>query len=301
MNRVVVILGATATGKTALAVDLARRLGGEIICGDSMTVYRGMDIGTAKPTLAERGGVAHHLVDILPPAAAYSVHAFQRQATALIASLNAAGKLPVVAGGTALYLRALLEGYDFNAAGGDREYRRHLADVHRRHGAAWLHDMLAAVDPATAARLHVNDVRRVTRALEVQHLGGEPISQRRRGLLCDAHVIGLRCERATLYERINRRVDDMMARGLLDEVRALNLAANRCRLSAAIGYRELLAHLDGELSLPDAVELIKRDTRRFAKRQLTWYRRMPYIVWHDFDEPRLCDHVCAEVRRRFAP
>lgn len=282
-EKVIAVLGPTASGKTALSVELAKALHTEIISGDSMLVYRGFDIGSAKPDMEERAGIPHALIDILPPDAEFNVTDFQQAASKKIRSLNERGMIPVLAGGTGLYAKALLEGYDFNSSSGDEEYRASLEKLAEEHGKEYVHAMLEKVDPKTAERLHVNDFRRVVRALEVYHLGGETISQKREEgrLLYDAFVIGLQWDRAVLYDRINRRVDMMLEGGLENEVRDL-LASGIPRSSQAmkgIGYKEMAAYIEGECTLDEAVYEIKKATRHFAKRQLTWYRRMPYIHW----------------------
>lgn len=306
-ERLIAVLGPTASGKTALSVALAKRLGTEIISGDSMLVYRGFDIGSAKPDAAERCGIRHWLLDILPPDAEFNVTDFQTEASKIITGLNEKGLIPVLAGGTGLYAKALLEGYDFNSFSGDEEYRVSLERLAEEHGKEYVHAMLEKVDPETAARLHVNDFRRVVRALEVWHLGREKISQKKEEgrLLYDAFVIGLRWERAVLYERINRRVDLMMEQGLVNEVRHL-MAAGVSRTAQAmkgIGYKETAAYLDGECSLDEAVYEIKKATRHFAKRQLTWYRKMPYIHWFDADgktTEELLQEILPKIEEFFA-
>ena len=290
-EKLIVILGPTAVGKTALSIDLAKRLGTEILSGDSMLVYREFDIGSAKPTFAERQGVVHHLVDILEPSAGFNVTDFVEQARPLIHRINADERIPILAGGTGLYVKALLEGYQFNETAAHASYRRRLEELGRSRGRDYVHGLLAQIDPAAAARLHVNDFRRVIRALEVAHFGGERISQSRQGsdvdsLCYDVYVIGLDRERQSLYERINQRVLQMFANGLADEVRQL-LAHGVTRDMQAmkgIGYKETAGWLAGEMSREEAVELIQKSTRHFAKRQLTWYRRMPYIHWYMADE-----------------
>ncbi|MBQ1469497.1 MAG: tRNA (adenosine(37)-N6)-dimethylallyltransferase MiaA [Schwartzia sp.] len=306
-ERLIAVLGPTASGKTALSVALAKRLGTEIISGDSMLVYRGFDIGSAKPDEAERCGIRHWLLDILPPDAEFNVTDFQTEASKIITGLNEKGLIPVLAGGTGLYAKALLEGYDFNSFSGDDEYRVSLERLAEEHGKEYVHAMLEKVDPETAARLHVNDFRRVVRALEVWHLGREKISQKKEEgrLLYDAFVIGLRWERAVLYERINRRVDLMMEQGLVNEVRQL-MAAGVSRTAQAmkgIGYKETAAYLDGECSLDEAVYEIKKATRHFAKRQLTWYRKMPYIHWFEADgktTEELLQEILPKIEEFFA-
>ncbi|MCR5447165.1 MAG: tRNA (adenosine(37)-N6)-dimethylallyltransferase MiaA [Schwartzia sp.] len=306
-ERLIAVLGPTASGKTALSVALAKRLGTEIISGDSMLVYRGFDIGSAKPDTAEQCGIRHWLLDILPPDAEFNVTDFQTEASKIITGLNEKGLIPVLAGGTGLYAKALLEGYDFNSFSGDDEYRVSLERLAEEHGKEYVHAMLEKVDPETAARLHVNDFRRVVRALEVWHLGREKISQKKEEgrLLYDAFVIGLRWERAVLYERINRRVDLMMEQGLVNEVRQL-MAAGVSRTAQAmkgIGYKETAAYLDGESSLDEAVYEIKKATRHFAKRQLTWYRKMPYIHWFEADgktTEELLQEILPKIEEFFA-
>lgn len=287
--RLVVILGPTASGKTALSVELAKALGTEIISGDSMLVYKGFDIGSAKPTLKERGGVLHHLIDVREPWESYNVTDFVTEAGRLIAELNGRGKLPLLAGGTGLYVKALLEGYEFNETEGHAAYRAELEELGRRRGREYVHSLLAEADPETAARLHPNNFRRIVRALEVHHFGGERISQARTAAtdpegasLCyDALVLGLARERQGLYERINRRVEQMFAEGLEQEVRKLSDSGITRAMQAmkGIGYKETAAYLEGEMSREEAVELIQKSTRHFAKRQMTWYRKMPYIHW----------------------
>lgn len=289
MERLIAVIGPTAVGKTRLSIDLGLKLNTEIISGDSMLVYRGMDIGTAKPTLAERKDLPHHLIDILDPAEEYSVVNFQSQATKLIATLNAAGKIPVLAGGTGLYVKALLEGYRFSPATGDEDLRNSLAALAERQGSAGLHARLAEVAPETAARLHPNDLRRVIRALEVHQLSGETVSTRREASgepVYDAVVIGLAMDREKLYQRINQRVDAMLSQGLVDEVTQL-LASGvspAAQSMQGIGYKEIAAYCRGETDLPAAVAKTKQATRNFAKRQLTWFRKMPYITWVNVDE-----------------
>ncbi|MDT8901397.1 tRNA (adenosine(37)-N6)-dimethylallyltransferase MiaA [Selenomonadales bacterium 4137-cl] len=287
MERLIAIVGPTAVGKTRLAIDLALRLDTEIISGDALQVYRGLDIGTAKPDAAERRGVRHHLIDLLGPREEFSVADFKARAADLIAAINARGRIPILAGGTGLYVRSLLEDYRFNAAPGSEEIRRRLAGLAESRGSAHLHRLLQATDPETAARLHPNDTRRVIRALESIELSGEQISQSRNAApVYDCLVIGLTMERAKLYERINRRVDDMVAAGLVTEVAGL-LASGvppAARSLQAIGYKELVDHLAGRADLAASVEKIKQATRNFAKRQYTWFRRMPYIHWVDVDK-----------------
>lgn len=286
-----VIIGPTAVGKTALGIKLAKRLETEIISGDSMLVYRGMDIGTAKPTEAERQGVKHHLIDILEPTEEFNVTRFKELAAQKITELNERGKIGLLAGGTGLYVKSLVEDYQFNTTGGDSVYRQELEQLAQTKGRDYIHSMLAKVNPAAAARLHINDFRRIIRALEVHHLGGETLSQQNKlqsagELVYDALIVGLTMERSLLYQRINRRVEVMVENGLVEEVKHLldKGVPPDCQAMKGIGYKEIIAFLDGRLSLDEAVDEVQKATRHFAKRQLTWYRKMPYIVWYDVNE-----------------
>lgn len=294
-DKLIAIIGPTAVGKTNLGIILAKRLGTEIISGDSMLVYQGMDIGTAKPSLLERDGIVHHLIDILAPDADFSVTQFKTLAAQRIAAINQQGKIPLLAGGTGLYVKSLVEDYKFNETPGDDAYREKLETLAEVKGKAYVHAMLEAVDPKTAARLHVNDFRRVIRALEVYHQGGETISQEKNtaDAVYDALVIGLRMERNKLYERINLRVDLMVQGGLVDEVRNLlgQGITPDCQAMKGIGYKEIIAYLAGEITLDAAIDQIKKSTRHFAKRQMTWFNKMPYIVWYDVDANTQIDLV----------
>lgn len=292
----IVVLGPTASGKTRLGVELAKKLHTEVISGDSMLVYRGFDIGTAKPSLNEQDGVVHHLIDVLDPAADYNVTEFKAAAEQKIKFLNSRGKIPLLVGGTGLYAKSILEGYQFNETAGDPGYRQYLEKLAEEKGKEYVHDLLKTVDPQTADRLHVNDFRRVVRALEVCHLGKETISQKKRGseeLAFQAVVAGLTMDRQLLYKRINRRVDDMIKTGLVQEVEALLNAGvpEHCQAMKGIGYKEIIAHLKGEISLETATEEIKKATRHFAKRQITWFKKMPYIKWYHADKESSADIV----------
>lgn len=284
--KVLVILGPTATGKSHCAIEIAKRFNGEIISGDSMLVYKNMNIGTAKPTAAEMADVTHHLVDILPPAAAFSVVDFKEQAARLIGEINARGKLPIIAGGTGLYIKALLEDYAFNSVSASSELRQSLEREAQAKGALVLHARLAQLAPQEAERIHPNNVRRVIRALE-SALQGEAVNQyTAKESPYDAVVIGLTMERQALYERINRRVDLMLAAGLEQEVRALlaqGVSAD-CQSMQSIGYRQMVWYINGGMDYNAAVDKLKQATRNFAKRQITWYKKMPYIHWLQLDD-----------------
>lgn len=302
-DRLIIILGPTAVGKTDLALALAEELGTEIISGDSMLVYQGFNIGSAKPTREELSRVKHHLIDICSPDEGYCVTDFVESARRLIKELNAQGKVPILAGGTGLYVKALLEGYEFNEESAHEEYRLSLERLAEERGKEYVHGLLEAADPETAARLHVNDFRRVVRALEVASFGGETVSTKRatggdglNGSPYDALVIGLSRDRAELYERINRRVELMFEAGLESEVSSLLVSGipRTAQAMQGIGYKETAAYLASEITLDEAKELIKKSTRHFAKRQLTWYRKMPYIKW--LEANRSAEELLADCR-----
>ena len=302
---VLVLVGPTAVGKTELSLKIAETLGTDIISGDSMCIYRGFDIGTAKPTAAERVRVPHHLVDILEADEPFSVTEFVTCVAALVRTHEAQGQLPFIVGGTGLYIKALIEGYDFNETQEHASFRRAMEGVAARRGNVRVHGFLARRDPAAATRLHANNLRRVIRALETLRYGAEHISQVSAMTVgdapYDAFVIGLTRERAHLYARINARVEAMFAAGLAEETAVL-LARGISRDAPAmkgIGYKETAAYLAGEMSRAAAIDAIQTATRHFAKRQMTWYRRMPYIRWYDADElteTQLLHAIFADVR-----
>ena len=284
--KILAVAGPTASGKTALSIALAHRLNGEIVSIDSMQVYRGMDIGTAKPTLEEREGVPHHLIDILEPDQAFSVADFLVHAKAAVSDVLSRGKLPILCGGTGLYLDAFLRGGLAETPGANEELREELHQIAKDKGEHFLHEELQRVDPESAAATPPANVRRVVRALEIYRLTGTPKSEwdrRSRELPLSYHaaVIGL-CfnDRALLYDRIDRRVDEMMANGLLDETKRLldqDVFLRSPTAAAAIGYKELLPYFSGECTLEDAVAQLKTSTRRYAKRQQTWFAAKPYV------------------------
>ena len=285
--RLIVICGPTAVGKTGVGIAVAGALKGEVISADSMQVYRGMDIGTAKPTAAERAAVPHHLIDVVAPDEPFDAAHFTRLARPLVRALHAAGTVPVVVGGTGLYLKALLSGL-FDAAPVDPEVRRRLAAEAQAAGVPALHARLGEVDPATAARLHPNDRVRILRALEVHASTGRPLSalqreHRFRDAPFAALKIGLTLERGALYERIDRRVDVMVADGLEAEVRGLMARGYDPGLKSmqSIGYSHMAALVAGTVDRAECLRTLKRDTRRFAKRQMTWFRADPGIAWLD--------------------
>ena len=284
-EKLVVILGPTATGKSRCGIELAKRFRGEIISGDSMLVYRQMNIGTAKPSEKELQSVPHHLVNILNPDSSYSVADFQQQAAETISGITGRGNLPILVGGTGLYIKALLEDYQFSEVEEKPELRQQLEAFASEQGNDKLFEWLKREDPAAALRLHPNDVRRVVRALETV-LSGDKVSQEKKSeLKYDAVVFGLFMDRDFLYERINRRVDRMLEEGLEEEVRSLLKAGVPvdCLSMKSLGYRQMAEYLTGQCDFSTAVENIKKGTRHFAKRQITWYKKMPYIHWFTVD------------------
>jgi tRNA dimethylallyltransferase len=297
-----VLVGPTAVGKTAISVAVAKRLGAEIISGDSMQVYRGLDIGTAKIAPAEMEGVPHHMIDIKEPDEPFSVAEFQARVDDLVREIAGRGRLPMLVGGTGLYVRAVVMAYTFTEMEADPALRQRLAEEEARHGPGYLHRRLQAVDPAAAARLHPNDLRRIIRALEVWEQTGVRISETQRAWELEPRYddlcIGLTMDRELLYRRIDQRVDAMLAAGWVEEVRRL-LARYRPDLQSmeAIGYRELILYLRGLLTWDEAVALIKRNTRRFAKRQFTWFRRDARIHWLDVTAPEARERAVEEIVR----
>lgn len=281
-----VLAGPTAVGKTAISVAVARRLGGEIISGDSMQIYRGMDIGTAKITPDETAGVPHHLLDVKNPDDNFSVAEFQELVDELIVGIGARGRLPMLVGGTGLYVRAILQEYTFTELEADHGLRARLAREEAEQGPGYLHRRLRDVDPEAAERLHPGDLRRLVRALEVFERTGVPISRTQTAAQGEARYddlfIGLTMDRELLYHRIDARVEQMLQSGLVAEVQGLlrRYSANLPPMQA-IGYREIALYLRGLLSWPEAAGLIKRNTRRFAKRQFTWFRKDSRIHWID--------------------
>jgi tRNA dimethylallyltransferase len=283
--KVIVICGPTAVGKTAVGIELAAALGGEIISADSMQVYRYLDIGTAKPTAAERAAARHHVIDIVDPDEPFDAARYAAVAREQVAALHLRGRVPLVVGGTGLYIKALLHGL-FRSDIGDPTVRRRLAAEAKVDGIRSLHTRLAACDPQTASRLHPNDTARVLRALEVLEVTGRPISDFHRDHRFsddpfDALLIGLALERERLNERIDRRVEAMLAAGFEDEVRWLLERGYGAELKPmqSIGYSHMTAMLAGRVDRSEAVRTLKRDTRRFAKRQMTWFRAVARVIW----------------------
>lgn len=308
--KILAVVGPTASGKTGVAIELAKRLGGEVISCDSMQVYRRMNIGTAKPTEEEMRGIPHHLIDAVEPDAPFSCAEYVTQASEAAREISARGKLPILCGGTGLYLDRFLCG-EMEETHADESLRASLFAFAEKEGIEALHERLRSVDPESAEAIHPNNVKRVVRAIEIYEQTGIPKSEfdRRSQEVespYDATVIGLHYpRREVLYDRINRRVDMMLADGLLEETEQLkkegvfevNLTA-----AQAIGYKELLGYLEGEETLSEATENLKTATRRYAKRQLTWFTAKPYVEWVEMEKDgslRTLDDVCCEIVLRF--
>ena len=284
MKPLVILTGPTAVGKTGLSVALAKAIGAEIVNADSMQVYRGMDVGSAKITEAERDGVAHHLINILESTQDFSVYEFVQYAGAAVADITARGKIPLLVGGTGFYIQALLKDVDFNEEKVDAAYREELQRLAAQDPPA-LHRLLQQTDPQAAEEIHPNNLKRIMRALEFAHVNGSAISahnaqQKQKPSPYNYAYFVLDRDREELYARINARVDKMMEDGLLDETKRLKAQGLKEGMTAAhgLGYRELLSYLDGAYSLEEAVRLIKQNTRHYAKRQLTWFRREPDVI-----------------------
>lgn len=306
----IILAGPTAVGKTAASIRLAKAVGGEIISADSMQVYRHMDIGSAKIRPEEMEGVPHHLVDVLEPEEDFNVVRFQQMAKTAAEEIYARGRIPIAAGGTGFYIQALLYDIDFTENDGDSSFRRELEKTAEEKGGEYLHALLQEADPEAALQIHPHNIKRMIRALEFHHQTGGKISEhneREREKESPYHYayFVLTDERSRLYDRIDRRVDLMMEEGLLDEVRFLKERGVRRDSTAmqGLGYKELYACLDGEYPLEEAVRIIKRDTRHFAKRQLTWFKRERDVIWADKsvigqDDDAVIDFMLKELKNR---
>ncbi|WP_400247706.1 tRNA (adenosine(37)-N6)-dimethylallyltransferase MiaA [Niallia sp. JL1B1071] len=288
-EKVVVLIGPTAVGKTNLSIELAKKFDGEIISGDSMQIYKGMDIATAKISKEEMQGVPHHLIDIVEPDESFSVAQFQELVRKKITEITSRGKLPFIVGGTGLYIQAVLYDYHFQETTTDTVFRMKLEEMAQTEGSLTIHDMLKEVDPEAADAIHHHNVRRVIRALEVFHVTGRKMSdiqkEQKQESLYDAAIIGLTMERSVLYERINKRVEQMLAIGLLEEVQHFYEKGIRdCQSIQAIGYKEIYKYFDGLQSLDESIEELKQNSRRYAKRQLTWFRNKMNVQWFDMTD-----------------
>ncbi|MFR0800743.1 MAG: tRNA (adenosine(37)-N6)-dimethylallyltransferase MiaA [Suilimivivens sp.] len=306
----VILTGPTAVGKTALSIKLASEIGGEIISADSMQVYRQMDIGSAKIKPEEMGGIPHHLIDILEPEEEFNVCLFEKLALEAMEQIYERGHIPVVVGGTGFYIQALLYQIDFTEEETDTAYRDKLWQLGEEKGNHYLHELLRKVDPKSAEEIHENNRKRVIRALEFYENCGKPISthnkeQRQKTSAYNSCYFVLTDDRKKLYERIESRVDQMLSKGLVDEVRTLKeRGCNASMVSMqGLGYKEILEYLDGRCSLLEAVEKIKKETRHFAKRQLTWFRREKDVIWIDkqafaYDEDAVLSCILENLRKK---
>lgn len=307
----IILTGPTAVGKTELSIALAKAVNGSVISADSMQVYRGMDIGSAKITPEEMQGIPHYLVDILEPDEEFHVVRFQELAKQAMQEIYESGRIPIVTGGTGFYIQALLYDIDFTSQDEDSALREQYAVEAREKGAHFLHEKLREVDPVSAEIIHENNVKRVIRALEFYEKTGTPISahneeERKKESPYAFCYFVLNDDRAKLYDKINRRIDRMLEAGLAEEVKALKAKGYHRKMVSmqGLGYKEILAWLDGDISYEEAVYILKRDTRHFAKRQLTWFRRERDVIWvnkpdFDYDEKRILEFMLDRIRQEF--
>lgn len=290
-KKILVIGGPTAVGKTELSIDLAKRLNGEIISADSMQIYKYMDIGSAKVSKGEMNGVVHHLIDVVDPSINFSVVDYKEQGEKAIKEIISRGKLPIIVGGTGLYINSLTCNMNFTEAEKDEEYRKELDKLANENGNNYIHEMLKEIDPISYNEIHANNRKRVIRALEVYKLTGNPFSSYNAGedfykSEYDVHYYVLTMDREKLYERINLRVDIMMEKGLLEECIKLKEMGYTSSMQSmqGIGYKEILYYLEGNVKLQEAINMIKQGSRNYAKRQLTWFRRDKRVTFLDKDK-----------------
>lgn len=303
----IVLTGPTAVGKTRLSLSLAKAVDGEILSADSMQVYRHMDIGSAKIRKTEMQGIPHHMIDILEPWESFNVALFKELGKECVRKIHDRGHIPIVTGGTGFYIQALLRDIDFTENEEAPEYRRELEQLAAERGAAYLHGLLREADPGAAEAIHANNIKRTIRALEYYHLTGERISEHneqesQKPSAYNSCYFVLNDDRERLYARIEQRIDEMLAEGLIDEVRKLrDMGCRRDMISMqGLGYKEIMAWLEGETTFEEAVETLKRDTRHFAKRQLTWFRRERDVIWVNkdefgYDENRMLEFMLGEL------
>ena len=306
----IILTGPTAVGKTKASIGLAKAIGGEIISADSMQVYRHMDIGSAKITKEEMADVPHYLIDVLEPEEEFHVVRFQQMAKAAMTDIYSRGKIPIIVGGTGFYIQALLYDIDFTENEGDSVYREKLEALAKEKGAAYLHGQLAMVDPKSAEEIHANNIKRVIRALEFYHQTGQKISEhnereRQKESPYQFCYFVLNDRRECLYERIDQRVDQMIRNGLVQEVQTLKERGCTKQMVSmqGLGYKEIFSYLEGDCSLEEAVYIIKRDTRHFAKRQLTWFKRERDVIWVqkdelNYDDKKLLQSLLESIKER---
>ena len=310
MKPLVILAGPTAVGKTALSIKLAKKINGAVISADSMQVYKHMDIGSAKITKEEMADVPHYLIDVLEPEEEFHVVRFQQMAKAAMADIYSRGKIPIIVGGTGFYIQALLYDIDFTENEGDSVYREKLEALAKEKGAAYLHGQLAMVDPKSAEEIHANNIKRVIRALEFYHQTGQKISEhnereRQKESPYQFCYFVLNDRRECLYERIDQRVDQMIRNGLVQEVQTLKERGCTKQMVSmqGLGYKEIFSYLEGDCSLEEAVYIIKRDTRHFAKRQLTWFKRERDVIWVqkdelNYDDKKLLQSLLESIKER---
>ncbi len=302
-RKVIVIVGPTCSGKTKTAIDLAKKINSEIISADSRQVYKYLNIGTAKPTTDELSQIKHHLIDCFSPDEDYNVSKFEQDALQIIDSLHQQNKIPIVAGGSGLYIRALVDGI-FDAADNDEEYREELNTKRERFGNEFLYNELKKVDPESASKMLPQNWKRVMRALEIFHVTGQPIWKLQNEHERESNIVfyqfGLEWKRETLYQNINARVDKMIDKGLIDEVKQILQMGFPKNINSlnTVGYKEIISHLENEISLERAVELIKRNTRHYAKRQMTWFRKDNRINWINCDGPKRIEDIISVILKK---
>ena len=300
MKKLITIVGPTAVGKTDLTLSLAKGYNGEVISGDAYQVYKQLNIGTAKPTTDELAAVPHHLINILEPDDDYSVSIFQQQAKSLIDQLNNNHVVPILSGGTGLYVQSLLENYNFNDIKPNTKLRSELDELYAEYGVDGLREYAQNLAEKGGIEIKYTDKHRLYRAIELMTAGDYEslIKQTKDGLSYKGPVIGLQRERSDLYDRINRRVEIMFEQGLVDEVKTLlDSGVNpQCQAFKGIGYKEVIQYLEGLISYDACVDLIQKNTRHFAKRQITWYKRMPYIEWITIDKQTTSNEIFCKAR-----
>ena len=287
MQKVIVIGGPTASGKTGLSIELAKRINGEIVSCDSMQIYKDMTIGTAKPTIEEMEGIPHYMIDCVSPETRYSVADYKKDATRAIKEIISKGKVPIVVGGTGLYVEALIYGIEYNEIEEDLEYRKQLEKIEEKEGLEPLYEMAKKIDEKAMEKISKNDKKRICRVLEIYHSTGKTkteleVESRKNGPEFDYLLFGITMDREKLYERINKRVDIMIENGLIEEVKNLiQKYKNFPTAMQGLGYKEVVQYLNGNLNRDEMIQKIKMETRRYAKRQLTWFRKYPNIIWLD--------------------
>jgi tRNA dimethylallyltransferase len=289
-KKLIVLIGPTAVGKTALSIYLAKKFNCEIISGDSMQIYKGMDIGTAKIKKEEMEGVPHHLIDIKEPEEAFSVAEFQKRVREKIDEIHERNAIPMIVGGTGLYIQSVMYDYQFSDIAGDDKYRKALEELANQEGNLFLYQKLKEIDIESAEKIHPNNIRRVIRALEIYHCTGKTATEYQQKqqpeVLYDVALVGLTMDRDQLYERINARIEIMLNEGLLEEVKELyDRKVRNVQSIQAIGYKELYEFFDGNINLEEAIEQLKQNSRRYAKRQLTWFRNKMDVAWFDMSNP----------------